>query len=148
MWRFGSLSERGSEKARRFQGLYRSLLTPVGLIVTVSGVFYVNYGSFLNKESFLISYQLLVGGAVLLLLASVFLYAHAYIDSEKYHRRLSWWAFFCMMSAAFWSSTLLVVPIFSQLIPGENREPVVLVGFVLYMIIGLVFTVRFCQSKL
>ncbi len=143
-----SLSSADSQRANRFRELYRTLLTPVGLIVTVSGVFYANLASFFGKESPLVAYQLLIGSAVVLLIASSFFYGYAQLDAQRYQRKLSQLAFGCMMIAAFVSSTVLVAPLFSMLIPAEDRTPPSIIVGLLYILVGLWQTNRFCKSKL
>ncbi len=142
------MSSGDPQRAERFRELYRTLLTPVGLIVTVSGVFYANLASFFGKESALVAYQLLIGSAVALLIASSFFYGYAHMDVQRYQRKRSQLAFGCMMVAAFVSSTALVAPLFSMFIPAEDRTlPSISVGL-LYILVGLWQTNRFCKSRL
>ena len=140
--------ESDSERTRRFQDLYRTLLTPVGLIVTVSAVLYINIAGMLKSVPFLEFYQIFIGFAVLALIVSIFLYAVAHTDRERYRRRLSQGAFFCMMAAAIWSSLFLVAPWAITSIPNEYRLLAMQSFASAYLAIGLTFTVWFCWSKL
>jgi drug/metabolite transporter (DMT)-like permease len=104
---------------------------------------------FYSKESFLVAYQLLIGFSIIALLASGFLYGVAQTDLEKYRRRLSRWAFGCMMFAAFLSSLVLVPTLFSaMMIPGVSRDLPVMIAALTYLGIGLGITIWFCSSKL
>ncbi len=64
-------------------------------------VFYVNLASLFQKQAALETYQLLIGSAVLLLIASLFLYGDSHMEGQKYRRKLSQIAFGCMMVASF-----------------------------------------------
>lgn len=142
------LSESDRERAKRFADLYRTLLTPVGLVLTVSGVFYATLANITKNESVLASHQFLIGWAVILLMSSGFLYGAAHMDLVKYRRGLTRWAFRCMMYAAFLASVLLIPPLISGWILGEDRT--FLVGSIafVYVLVGVVITEWFCRSKL
>lgn len=140
--------ESDSERAKRFKDLYRTLLTPVGLIVTVSAVFYVNIATVVKSFPFLEVYQMFIGFSVIALIVSSFLYAVAHTERERYRRRFSQGAFICMMSAAVWSSLFLVVPWAITSIPPEYKVAAVVYFTTAYLTVGLIFTVLFCMSRL
>ena len=142
------LSEIEREQSRRFLEMYRTLLTPIALIVTVSGAFYTNLGSQTGKESPLVVYQLLIGLSVLLLIASAFLFGSAHMDPQRFHRRSNQSAFAFMMFAAFLSSSILVAPLASQGITGKDRALIVMIPFLGYLFIGVVWIAWFCRSRL
>jgi len=142
------MSKSDHERAERFQGIYSTLLTPIALIMTISAVFLVNMASFYHKESFLVSFQWLLGPCVVALVFSSFLYAVARMDLEKYHRNLSRGAFGSMMFSAFLSSLLLVPELLSGLMPGEDRAWIAGLFVLGYLTLGLAGIVWFCISKL
>jgi hypothetical protein len=142
------LSGSDSDRAKRFQDLYRTLLTPVALIVTLSGVFYVNLAALFGKPERLGFFQQVIGASIILLVASGFLYGVAQMDSERYRRGFSRWAFGLMMFAAFVSSVALVPQLFSGLIPGEDTLVLIWATPLAYLVFGFVVTTWFCLSKL
>lgn len=142
------MSEVQAEKAKRFYDVYGTLLTPVGLIVTLSAVFYVNLAALFGKPERLAFYQLVIGLSVLVLVISTFLYGVARMDSEHYRRRFSQWAFGLMMFAVFLASVGLVPQSITELIPGQDRTLLVFGAPLVYLIAGSVVTAWFCQSKL
>jgi small-conductance mechanosensitive channel len=142
------MSKSDHERAERFQDVYSTLLTPIALIITISAVFLVNMASFYHKESFLVSFQWLLGPSAVALVVSSFLYALARMDPEKYHRKLNQWAFGFMMFSAFLSSVLLVPELVSWLVPGGDRALIAGLFALGYVLAGLVAIIWFCRSKL
>jgi uncharacterized membrane protein YjjP (DUF1212 family) len=137
-----------SDRAKRFQDLYRTLLTPVALIVTLSGVFYVNLAALFGKPERLEFFQYVIGASIILLIASGFLDGVAQMYSKHYRRGFSRWAFGLMMFAAFVSSMALVPQLFSGWIPGEDRLVLTWAASIAYLVVGFIFTSGFCLSKL
>ena len=135
-----ALSNGDSEKASRFRELYRTLLTPVGLIVIISSVFYANLGA-------MTTYYILISSALLLLIVSLFLYSYSHMEVQKYRRRISQLAYGCMMFASFVSSAILVAPLFSSMIPGEDRTLIVDIAVILYLLVGRGATAWFCRTR-
>jgi hypothetical protein len=148
--RLEMIGGKNSGKTKQFQTLYRTLLTPIGLVVTVSGVFYANSASALKDHtvSFLTTYQVLIGSAVVILILSIFLYASAHMTVGQYRRGLSQWAFGTMMFAAFSSSSVLVAPLASMWIDFADRALLVSAVAIGYILIGVVMIFWFCRSKL
>jgi len=142
------MSNSDTERAQRFQDIYSTLLTPIALIMTISAVFMVNMGAFYHKESFLVSFQLLLGISVVALIVSSFLYAVARMDLARYRRKLNQWAFGSMMFSAFLSSSLLVPELLSGFVPGEDRGLIAAIFVLGYFVSGLAGIVWFCISKL
>lgn len=142
------MSKSDHERAERFQDVYSTLLTPVALIITLSGVFLVNMAAFYHKESLLVMFQWFIGPSAVALALSSFLYAVARMDLERYRRKLNQCAFGLMMFSAFFSSALLVPQLASGLVPGEDRVWIAAMFVLGYLVLGLAGIVWFCKSKL
>jgi len=111
-------------------------------------VFYAALANFTKSESVLGVYQFLFGLAAMGLIVSAFLYGIAQTDPVKYRRGLSQWSFGIMMFVAWFSSSVLVVPNITGWIEFGNREVIVLGGWVIYLLVGLIGTSLFCRSRL
>jgi hypothetical protein len=144
----GNVSESQSTIRERFECLYRTLLTPVALIVTVSGAWYLNLAG-LGMIGFTSEgYPVSIGGAVILLIASMFLYGFAYTDLKKYRENTSHLAFFFLIFSALMSSGGLIGNLVLLFLPPGMKTSLYWIAFLGYPVVGATLALWLCLSRL
>ena len=132
------MSEDDSIARERFESLYRTLLTPVALIVTISGVSYVNAATTFGIHGILMYDVFVMGIAVIFLIFSALIYSAAHLDVKKYRRTAYEAAFFLLIFTPFLSSSLLVAQSVTIILGGASNSSVTFIAFSAYLTIGII----------
>ena len=132
------MSEGDLVARKRLESLYRTLLTPVALIVTVSGVSYVNAAIIFGIHGILEFYVVTMGMAVIFLTMSALAYSAGHLDVKKYRRDTYRAAFGLLVVSPFLSSSLLVAQSVTIILGGASNSSVTFIAFSAYLTIGII----------
>jgi hypothetical protein len=123
---------------KRLESLYRTLLTPVALVVTVSSVSYVNAATVFGIPEILGIYVVTTGAAVMFLFMSVLVYSAGHLDVKKCPKETYRAAFGLLVLSPCLSSSLLVAQFVSMVFVGDSSLTVVEIAFTTCLIVGIV----------